>query len=108
MGKLIYPECILLEFFVKFFLDVVLSLVLLNSSFPVIKQIKVTGLRHHESKFPDSCNLENVHEWIYVIFLDQVQILYLDLLLFKEISNDLDQLLVALLFLPQALFYLKV
>ena len=68
----------------------------------------MTGLRHHESKFPDSCNLENVHEWIYVIFLDQVQILYLDLLLFKEISNDLDQLLVALLFLPQALFYLKV
>ena len=68
----------------------------------------MTGLGHHKSKFPNCCDLENVHERIYVVFLDQVQILYLDLLLFKEISDDLDQLLVALLFLPQALFHFKV
>ena len=65
-------------------------------------------LWHHEFETPDRCDLEDVHERIDVVFLDQIQVLDLDVFLLYELPNDLDQLLIAMLLLLEPLLHLDV
>ena len=63
----------------------------------------MAGKGHDGTESSHGCDLEDVHEGINVVFFDQVQVLNLDLLLFDELSYDLDQFLMSLLFFLQAL-----
>ena len=63
----------------------------------------MAGKGHDMAQVPRGCTLEDVHEGVNVIFLYQVQVLYLDLLLFDELLYDFYQFLMGLLFFLQAL-----
>ena len=54
-------------------------------------------LGHHEFETSNGCDLEDVHKRIDVVFLDQIQVLDLDVFLLYELPDDLDQLLIAML-----------
>ena len=60
-------------------------------------------LWHHEFETPDRCDLEDVHERIDVVFLDQIQVLDLDIFLLYELPDDLDEFLIAMLLLLKPL-----
>ena len=72
MIKLVNSQSVFLKLLVKLLFDLVLGSELLHSSHSIVKQIKVARLWHHEFETPDRCDLEDVHERIDVVFLDQI------------------------------------
>ena len=68
----------------------------------------MTGLWHKMFKALDCDIFEGEEKRVDVVFLDQIQVLDLDIFLLYELPDDLDKLLTAMLLLLESLLYFDV